>query len=578
MVVVMMIWTSLDVVASGVTRVVYKPDIDPKSGIDMEVESWLERCPVAGVVPLTWRAVNGTGSDLTWQMEMVSGRSYGSTEARVSSYTLTVPAGQKGEVDLYVPVSKTHPGYYGGSDLQWKVTGHGVRNGGSLSNFGRTSSETEFVGMGEGAAAKGGWSALESELHSGGKGRDLRGSEVDMSKAPEDWRGYMGLAQLWVTDREWLKVSELARLAVLDWVGFGGRMFVLVEDESVEHAKVLGLPPLWSQGHPLGAGMVRRVKWDGKTLPLKEVARLVKEDGQSLKKSLEEYDEHWALIKQMGRLELNTPLVFGFIVLFGLLVGPVNLFWFAGGGRRSRLFWTTPLLSVGGSLLLMGLMIVQDGFGGTGTRQVLVMLQSENKRMGVVQEQVSKTGVLMSRAFAKGEPMMLTPLNVEARRWYSQSKDEYRETNQHASGAWFSSRAIQAQLLQSVRPTRAAVEFFAAPQQGGAPEVLSSVGVLEEVFVVDEGGRAWKVTDLGTGERKLMEAVDTKLLESWIKDRMKDRAGPVMASVIEGVKMRPGYVYAASSQVGDLAMESLDSIRWESHRLLVVGPVLRGGE
>ncbi|TLD68702.1 hypothetical protein FEM03_21200 [Phragmitibacter flavus] len=553
---------------------VMKPDIDPKSGIDMELESWLERCPQAGMVPVTWKVSNATRVPLTWQLDFSSGNGYGSSAVRNSSYSITVQAGQKGELTLYVPVTQMMSGYYGGRDLEWKVTGHGVRGSGSLDSIGHSSSGTQYVGLSEGAVGTGGWNALDTELGSGSSAKELRGTELDMRKAPEDWRGYTGLAQLWMTEGEWLAMSEVARAAVQDWVGFGGRMFVLVEDLGIERVAALGLPPMIGEGHPMGAGWVRRVEWDGKVLPVKEVAKWVREEHEDLNRVLVKYDDRWTLVKQMGRLNLNTPLVFGFMVVFGLLVGPVNLFWFAGAGRRSRLFWTTPLLSIAGSLVLMVLMIVQDGFGGTGVRQVLVMLQPESKRMGVVQEQASKTGVLVGSAFAKGEPMMLTPLNVERSRSSSQMKDEFEETNQSASGSWFASRSIQAQLMMSVRPTRAAVEFFASAEPGGAPEVLSSVGVaLDEVYVRDMKGAVWKVSDLGTGERRRMEASSLKELLEWMEKEMEVQAGPTMKAMLEGLRSREGFVFAVADETGDLAMESLDSIRWEGSRLLVVGPV-----
>ena len=112
----------------------------------------------------------------------------------------------------------------------------------------------------------------------------------------------------------------------------------------------------------------------------------------------------WKLRDAVAAPSLRALLVFGFIVAFGILVGPVNLYWLAGPKRRQRLFWTTPLISLAGSALLVALMILQDGVGGSGTRRVLAVMLPEQNKLALVQEQISRTGVLLGRSFAIGEP------------------------------------------------------------------------------------------------------------------------------------------------------------------------------
>ena len=82
-------------------------------------------------------------------------------------------------------------------------------------------------------------------------------------------------------------------------------------------------------------------------------------------------------------ISLNAPLLIGFILVFAVLVGPVNLFWLADASRRHRLFWSTPLISVAASLLLVGVIALQDGFGGSGERVMATLLvpdEQEDRR------------------------------------------------------------------------------------------------------------------------------------------------------------------------------------------------------
>ena len=175
-----------------------------------------------------------------------------------------------------------------------------------------------------------------------------------------------------------------------------------------------------------------------------------------------------------GSCRVRSGLIFGFIAIFGILVGPVNLFWLAPAGKRQRMFWTTPLLSLGGSLLLVAIMVLQDGIGGNGARLTLAILQPEQKRLALMQEQVSRTGVLLKRSFPIVEPGWMQPLDLaKAESSYSsrEGRHSFDETDTTRTGDWFASRSVQAQLLETVRPSRAAIEVFPPAAAGQPPSV-----------------------------------------------------------------------------------------------------------
>src|SRR5690606_21574539 len=85
-----------------------------------------------------------------------------------------------------------------------------------------------------------------------------------------------------------------------------------------------------------------------------------------------DFSTSWPLQQSYGSQEFRYGLFIGVLVLFAIIVGPVNLFVFAKVGKRHRLFITTPIISLATSLLLVGLIILQDGFGGSGFRRVLM--------------------------------------------------------------------------------------------------------------------------------------------------------------------------------------------------------------
>ena len=260
-------------------------------------------------------------------------------------------------------------------------------------------------------------------------------------------------------------MSVAAKAAMLEWVALGGDVHLLCADISEGRLEQLGLPPLVKSRHRLGAGEINAHSWSASSLPLDLMVTEIRAAKETSRRELmSNYRGKWGLAEIVGPLTIKSGLIFGFIAIFGLLVGPVNLFWLAGAGRRQRLFWTTPLLSLAASGLLLALMVLQDGIGGSGARTIFAMMLPEQKRVAVTQEQVAKTGVLLGRSFDRADADLMAPLSLNDNRQASnwQSRFNVEETETQRGGAWFASRSLQAHVRQTVRPSRAGIEVCPA--------------------------------------------------------------------------------------------------------------------
>lgn len=561
---------------------VFSPSLEAESRVDIRLESWLETRPHAGHVPMTVRIRNGDTQPHAWTITSDDG--YGNAGGSSMTGAMTVEPGRAAERVFYFPVTaQTGNGYYYGS-LGFSVRGFGIKDSsaGALhhsSSYG--GNRTEFIGMSRKLSAKH-WSALRDKLNTTGAGSssarsDLYGSEVDMAGAPDDWRGYSGLAQLWLDEGEWQTVRPAVRAAILDWVAMGGRVYVLAPEATEARAKLLGLPAKVKDSHPHGAGDLVLVAWDGKSLPLDLVIREIRSaEATSTRLQLGGYDTKWGLRELAGELTLKSGLIFGFIAIFGILIGPVNLFWLAPAGKRQRMFWTTPLLSLGGSLLLLAVMVLQDGVGGNGARLTLAILQPEQKRMALVQEQVSRTGVLLNRAFPITEPGWMQPLTLTSSAGFNPMRDiryTHAQDEHSRTGDWFSSRSVQAQILETVRPGRGAIEVFAPAAAGQPPSVLSSIeSPLRKLFIVDENNAVWIAEDVGTGEKKVTKAATHAQLGDWLRDGPGKLAGPVLSAALKRLGQGTGRVFAEAADASKLALPTLSSIRWTDDHAIIAGP------
>ena len=560
------------------THVISVPTDPGSSGVIIEIESWLDNCPQDGMMPLELKVTNNTSSSHEWTM--TARDNYGGGNA--SSVHLRVGPGRTGSVPMYATVMPT--GYYRSLNLSLQGTGVNAWNSSlsapTHSGGGSGGKDLRFMGMSNALGMKG-WSGMREHFEKATTGaKQFEASQVDMAKAPDDWRGYAGLAQLWMTDSEWLELGTSARTAIMDWMALGGRMILFCTNASEARLAELKVPGPDAAGERRhGVGGYKIQAWDGKTFPLNEAVRLAEDvRGEDRATLLAGYTK-WSLRDVVGVPHLRSGLIFIFILVFGVLVGPVNLFWMAGARRRHRLFWTTPLLSLAASALLITLMFLQDGLGGNGARRVLALMLPEQKKVAILQEQVSRTGVLLRRTFAKAEPSWMQNLSMENPSKYNPGSNyqrQFNEDDQQRSGDWFASRAVQGHALTTVRPTRGVIEVFSSANANDAPYVVSSIAApLQRVFVVDGKNKVWQAENIGTGEKKIMRACDNKEFTEWIDQRVMHDAGPMMQQKLEQLRGRSGFVFAESADASKFAISTLDSIRWNDQRVIFAGPYLK---
>jgi hypothetical protein len=142
------------------------------------------------------------------------------------------------------------------------------------------------------------------------------------------------------------------------------------------------------------------------------------------------------------------------------------------------------------------------------------------------------------------------------------------------SGDWFSSRAIQAQLITATRPTRAAIEFTPGAD-GAPPTVISTIEVLlDKLFVLDAAQKVWTAENAATGEKKLLKAATLAEFDTWVRGRT-GAAGPVLAGALQDLGHAPGYAFAEAAKGSKIAVETLGAIRWKEDRVIFACPCLK---
>ena len=471
---------------------------DKDSGVAIDISSPFEHSPPGGYLPLWVTIRNDSGAPRTWSIFCNGSARYGNDGSReISTGSLRVESGQTARVPVLMALDPSSTSFYQSGSV--RIDGYAIPQNSTTDvpgiNARGKGNRTPVVGMSEGLATPI-WTSLTKRYTD--DGHDLMGTPVDLGLLGGDWRALVGLDALWINDADFATLDASRRVAIHNWVAQGGRLFVCAQGADPSLRAGLGLSEA-GDAADLGLGRVELLPWDGKPLPLDKLADKI-DLIHSQRADAADSAADWPMVGDVGRIPLNAPFLIAFIVLFAVVVGPLNLFWFASAVRRHRLFWTTPLLSVAASLLLAGFIILEDGFGGHGERVMLCLLLPGEKNAVVTQEQVARTGVLFSRQFQTSEEVVVTARSTG----FGSDRRSREQNGRTYTGDWFASRSVQAHRMEAVVPSRAEIQLLNADaaRDGAPPVVTSSVpAAIKAIYYRDPNGKQWRGENLRTGER-----------------------------------------------------------------------------
>jgi hypothetical protein len=519
--------------------------IDPEVPVLISVAPIAERWNGEGFMPVRVRIENRAKEALAWNFNFSVRFGYIGANLE-QEIRLGAAAGEVVETVVFVS------GYVPSSHARQVTIGVNFRGPGELSNGVQLlrADNAKRIVTAVSAALEG---PLITIINSA-SGVPTEINEVDAALWPADWRVWSPFDRVVLQEREYAALDAARRAALDDWVALGGTL-----DLYPAAADMLTREPLNRHGLGVIRIMPRPI--------LVEVAAVnagsAKIEATPVRRSLEDMPTARGLGPTVERRAELQPKrgalgISLFLVAFGILVGPINLFVFAPSGRRHRLFFTVPVISLGTSALLAAYIVVQDGFGGEGVRSGLVFLMPQTNQAVLTQTQVSRTGVLLGDGFALPEDVIMSHDNIPsepASAFSRQSGNKpytYARAAERASGDWFASRRTQEHTLRRLIPTRARVELIGGGTGKEPPVVQSSVGaVLREFVYRDAADVLWTAEEIAPGQRvTLRVAKSTKISSPPERGLFTARGGAA-----EGLA----------------PLETLSSIRWDEREILYAG-------
>ena len=569
---------------------------DTKSNTYVQVTSMFGKLPNYGYAPIRIELNNGTTETLEYILSFTSntGASFqsGSGSRMTSDFFYSCAPGSKETYDLMVPLSTVFETSSYNCETSLKLSlicpGYDPADG-EISDDIDDSWPSVLVSK---ALYTPNASSLSSKIttsHSKSRGTSVEfGGDFEPKSMPTDWRAYLAQDVIMMTSNDWKDLAPGASTAILEWNRLGGRLIIYASHPSTT-LTTLGIAAPDSDSdaksiqRSLGEVTLLNLPTANRLKPKKTIAMIKKFNGKPYKSTyqslLTDYSAGWPLEITLGEKNFNTAFFILILVAFGILVGPINLFVFAKAGKRHKLFITTPLISLGASLLLTVIILFQDGFGGRGHRLVLMEICPSENNAYITQEQAARTGVLLSSSFETSEPALITPVALKKSRWSrvvvdGESASRYIANHgDHGlavSGDWFQSRSIHGHLLKTIRPTRGRIEISAS---AGPPKLTSSFDFdLGTLFYQSDDLSWWKTDALSKGNTATLSPSNEKEFKTWLKTQ-SDRFSQLNAQQLNRQTSAPGHFYTITEHAP--AIDTYGSIKWLTTTTVITGPVVK---
>jgi hypothetical protein len=551
----------------------FRETFDVKTDTHVEVLALFTKPSPGGYFPVRVKIANNLKSDRSIRLDFTSAQNYDDRLRTKSSFDLTAEAGKAVIRDIMVPLSPPN-GYYGNNSVEVRMTGSlGTAENSIYAELGP---EQPAVLLSD-ALFTPNASSLDAEIRKK-MGKSSRGvsdfsAKFDPKQLPDDWLAFSGYDSVLMTDNDWTNVPAGARNGILSWVRLGGQLVIYATSSATPAS--LGLPAEAGYGSIVMETVSSSLKLD-ETAVINRVTGNASEPRQSDLRN--NFRSSWPLQTLFGAQAFRYGLFILVLVIFGILVGPVNLFVLAKSGRRHKLFITTPLISLGASLVLIILIIVQDGFGGRGMRRVLMEVRPDGDLNAAYlhQEQFCRTGVMTGSRFTLDTPAVIQPVAIASSRWsrFADGSDAKGNFNLQpsdgkilASGDWFQSRSEHGHTLSAVVSTRGRIESTDTPGS-----YLSTFDFPIETLYFLDGDRQWhRAENITAGKRFTMTSVDaTMVLPALMKE--KKAFSRRNNQFLELAKDRTGHFVAITSHSPGIATNP--GIQWTETRTVITGPVV----
>jgi hypothetical protein len=191
--------------------------------------------------------------------------------------------------------------------------------------------------------------------------------------------------------------------------------------------------------------------------------------------------------------EVGVPVrgLFALMILFAVLIGPVNLLVLGRLNRRIWLLWTAPAISLLTCAAVFGYMLVSEGWSGHLRTEGLTILDESSHRAATIGWTAFYTPVAPSDGLHFGYDTELAPQNVQDQRHSGTACTLDWTNEQHLASGWVTARVPAHFLVRKNEVRRERITVNRG--KDGALTIVNALGAdLQQFWYADEQLRIYR--------------------------------------------------------------------------------------
>ena len=223
--------------------------------------------------------------------------------------------------------------------------------------------------------------------------------------------------------------------------------------------------------------------------------------------SITHLNQMFQVVEQFG---VPVRGLFLLMLLFVIVIGPVNLFWLARRKRKIWLLWTVPAVSLMTCLMVAGFALFGEGWNATARTEALTILDETAHRATTIGWTGFYSPVTPSEGLHFSPDTELIPQIPENYSYRRPAERTIDWTNdQHLSAGWVTARVPA---FFKIRKSEARRERLTISQgDAGAATLVNGLGAdISQIWWADADGKIHSATNVTAGAQAKLQATELK--------------------------------------------------------------------
>jgi hypothetical protein len=330
--------------------------------------------------------------------------------------------------------------------------------------------------------------------------------QVPSLSCSKKWLGYSGYDGVAITSADLTGMDAEARSALEQYVECGGSLIVLGPWQA---------PKAWERTRKVRDRVARYRPGFGRCLVFDDpfIDRWSPGQWRPVCEAWQQSEEPWLDLRTPTEANEAFPVVasltiplrgmFLLMLIFAIVIGPVNLFVLARRKRRIWMLWTVPVVSVVTCLAVLGYMLASEGWQSHVRAQGITVLDESSHRATTLGWIAFYTPISPADGLHFSGQTELTAQLARTRGTNRPLKIDWTDDQQHLDSGWLTARVPTHFVLRKSEPRRERVTVRKDP--GRTLTLLNGLGAdLRSVHVMGLGGRVYAAQNVPAGKEAVL--------------------------------------------------------------------------